>query len=327
MKITCRLAVPDEVLTEYAGTHLGTYFTDARCMYETQIKGAEQLNATFGAQLVSTIPRVSTPSYVQAAALGSTLVFPEDHVPMMIENGAPATADIAKLKVPNDYLSTPVMARYVEMREEMSQLYGAPLSIGAGLEGPVTTAKLVRGQDFFVDIYTDPAAAHALLEIATESYIQFCKQVMDHQGRSYGESAGICDDFSGLLSPAMYAEFAQPYHQRIYEELGKKHRSLHSELLRRDHLSFLPELGIESFDPGQDQYLDLPALREELEPRGIAFWWNIKTTAVREGTPESIQAAVDRAVAGGATRLMTELTPMTPPENVHALLAAFRKYE
>ena len=213
------------------------------------------------------------------------------------------------------------------MREEMGRIHGSPVNMGAGLEGPATTAKLVRGQELFIDAYEDPAAAHALLDICTESYIRFYREVSEYLGRPHGQSVGIADDFSGLLSPAMYAEFVQPYHRRIYEELGKEQRSMHSELLRRDHLRFVAELGVGSFDPGQDQYLDLADLQEELEPRGVAFWYNVKTVAALEGTPESLREEIDTAVAAGATQLMVELTPRTPRENVAAILEAFLKHE
>jgi len=318
-----RIALPDEVLAEYAGTRLGEYFTDARCMYETQVRGAERFNEMCGYPVAAAAPHVAVPAYVQAATLGSTLVINQDLVPMLVEDGARTRADIARLRLPDRYLETEEMGRYVRIWEEVGAIHGGPVGLGPGLEGPVTTAKLVRGQEFFVDVYEDPAAAHALLELSTESHIRFFAEVMEFLGRPYGDAKGIADDFSGLLSPGLYAEFAQPYHRRVYEELGKESRSLHSELLRRDHLKFLPELGIDVFDPGQDQYLDLAALREELEPHGIAFWHNVKTVGALEGTPEQLRAEVDQAVAGGATRIMVELTPRTPTENVRAILEAF----
>jgi len=321
--ITWRIALPDEVLAEYAGTRMGEYFTDARVMYDTQVQGAERFNETLGYQVAAGEPHVAVPAYAQATALGSTLVINDDLVPMLVEDGAPTRADISRLEIPERYLETEAMARYVRMREEMSRIHGSPVSMGAGLEGPATTAKLVRGQELFIDAFEDAPAAHALLDICTESYIRFQQEVSEYLGRPHGQSVGIADDFSGLFSPAMYAEFVQPYHRRIYEELGREKRSMHSELLRRDHLRFVAELEVGSFDPGQDQYLDLVDLQEELEPRGVAFWYNVKTVTALEGTPQALRDEIDTVAADGATRLMVELTPGTPRENVAAILEAF----
>jgi uroporphyrinogen-III decarboxylase len=326
MAIEWRIALPDEVLAEYAGTRLGQYFTDARVMYDTQVRGAEIFNQTFGYPIVGADPHVAVPAYAQAAALGSTLVINDDLVPMLTEDGAPNRGDVGRIEIPARYLETEVMARYVRIREEMCAIHGSPVSMGVGLEGPVTTAKLVRGQEFFIDVYEDPSAAHALLDICTESYIRFFTEVRKFLGQLCGQSIGIADDFSGLFSPAAYAEFVQPYHRRIYEALGVEHRSLHSELLRRDHLKFLSELKIDSFDPGQDQYLELADLQEELDPRGIPFWYNVKTVAALEGTPESLREEIDIVVSSGTTRLMAELTPGTPRVNVVAILEAFLSY-
>ena len=326
MAIEWRIALPDEVLAEYAGTRLGQYFTDARVMYDTQVRGAENFNKVFGYLIAGSEPHVAVPAYAQAAALGSTLVINDDLVPMLTENGAPDRSDIARLEIPGRYLDTEVMARYVRIREDMCAIHGSPVSMGVGLEGPVTTAKLVRGQEFFIDAYEDPSAAHALLDICTESYIRFFTEVREFLGQPYGQSVGIADDFSGLFSPSAYEEFVQPYHRRIYETLGKEYRSLHSELLRRDHLRFLSELKVDSFDPGQDQYLDLADLQEELDPRGIPFWYNVKTVAALEGTPESLREEIDVVVSSGIPRLMVELTPGTPRKNVAAILEAFLHY-
>jgi len=326
MAIEWRIALPDEVLAEYADTRLGQYFTEARVMYDTQVRGAEIFNQTFGYPIAEGGPHVAVPAYAQAAVLGSTLVINDDLVPMLTENGAPDRADIARIEIPDRYLETEVMARYVRIREEMNAIHGSPVTMGIGLEGPVTTAKLVRGQEFFIDAYEDPSAAHALLDICTESYIRFTVEVRKFLGQPYGQGVGIADDFSGLFSPSAYEKFVQPYHRRIYEALGKEYRSLHSELLRRDHLKFLAELKIDSFDPGQDQYLDLADLQEELEPRGIPFWYNVKTVAALGGTPESLREEIDVVVSSGITRMMVELTPGTPRENVAAILGAFLHY-
>jgi uroporphyrinogen-III decarboxylase len=246
---------------------------------------------------------------------------------MLKETGAPSAEDVFKLKMPESYLETPEVVRYRKIKTEMERLHGAPVSMSAGLEGPVTTAKLIRGQDFFLDLYEAPEAAEHLLNVSGDSFIRFKREIADYNGEAAGDSTGIADDFAGLLSPDMYGKYAQPQYRKIYNALGKKHRTLHSELLRRDHLKFLPELSLDSFDPGQDQYLELADLTEILVPEGIPFWFNIKTSAARDGDPGEIERFIKDGVSGGAENIMIELTPGIPRENVRAMIRTFQELE
>ncbi|MFP4442651.1 MAG: uroporphyrinogen decarboxylase family protein [Spirochaetia bacterium] len=322
-----KILFPDEVLCEYTGILPGDYFSRAQPMYRAQTEGAKKINTLYGVNLASAEPRVACPAYLQAAAFGSELVIPRDHPPMLKETGAPAAEDVFKLKMPDSYLETPEIVRYRKIKDEMEKLHGAPVSMSAGLEGPVTTAKLIRGQDFFLDLYEAPDAAEHLLNLSGDSFIRFKQEIAEYNGEVTGEFTGIADDFAGLLSPAMYGKYAQPQYRKIYDKLGKKHRTLHSELLRRDHLAFLPELNLDSFDPGQDQYLELTDLTELLVPRGIPFWFNVKTSTARDSNPEEIERFIRAAVSGGAENIMIELTPGIPRDNVRAMIKTFQELE
>jgi len=88
----------------------------------------------------------------------------------------------------------------------------------------------------------------------TESFIRFARENRRRRGLPEDQGGtGLCDDFAGLISPEMWPEFVLPYYRRLYAAFGDGPRSMHSELLRPGHLPFLLELGVTSFDPGQDQ--------------------------------------------------------------------------
>jgi len=72
----------------------------------------------------------------------------------------------------------------------------------------------------------------------------------------------LCDDFAGMFPPAMFNEFVVPYWEETYQGLKATRRSLHSELLRVEHLPYLEQLKIRTSDPSADQYLT-PALLHE----------------------------------------------------------------
>jgi uroporphyrinogen decarboxylase len=60
-------------------------------------------------------------------------------------------------------------------------------------------------------LYTEPAFSHRLLEMITESTIQYLKG----QVTAGADIIQIFDSWAGLLSPAQYAEFSLPYINRI----------------------------------------------------------------------------------------------------------------
>ncbi|MFH1006257.1 MAG: uroporphyrinogen decarboxylase family protein [Candidatus Latescibacterota bacterium] len=109
---------------------------------------------------------------------------------------------------------------------------------------------------------------------------------------------GISDDFSGLLSPEHYEEFALSYRKRIYEAFGTEGRNMHSELLTREHRPFLSDLGVTHFDPGCDQHFSVRDLVEVIPE--IPFSFNLKTAQdMLMGTPDSIRAQYRQAVSQG----------------------------
>jgi len=322
--ISWRVAVPPEVSTEYAGTRLGAYYTDGETMLRTQLTARSKFQDMYGITPIGI--GADTPAYLGVAVLGAELVFPEDDPPMVRGHPLRRVEDIDRLKIPDRYYETEIAAPYLRIYEYIRSQVGDRVHLGVGIEGPVTSAKLLRGQDFFLDLYDHPEAAHRLLDIVTESIIRFTRENRRIRGLSEESGGtGIADDFSGLISPEMYAEFVAPYHRRIYDAFGEAPRSLHSELLRREHLRYLAELGVTHFDPGQDQYL---TVRDIVESTDVPFTANVYTVRdMQQGTPESVAAVYRRAVEEGASSVMVELCRNTPPDNIRAFIEVAKEYE
>lgn len=323
-RIPFYLAVPPEVTTEYAGTQLGAYYTDGPTMLRTQLEARKRFRERFGVAPIGV--GSDPPAYIGVAVLGADLVFPLDDPPQIRGHPLGEVAAIDRLELPEDYYETPAMRPYWEIYQWMKTQVQEPVGLGAGVEGPITSATLLRGQDFFSDLYLHPAAAHRLLDLVTESYIQFVRANRRRRGEPELQGGvGLCDDFAGLVSPAMWPEFVVPYYERIYAAFGDGPRGMHSELLRPGHLRFLLHLGVTSFDPGQDQYLTLQSILEAAP--GLYFTWNVPTIRyMKEGTPQSIAAFCRHAIAEGAPALMAEPCRGSPPENIEAFLAVGREF-
>jgi len=319
------LAVPPEVQTEYVGTTLGRYYSEAEVAADTQVHAREQFLSLYGVDLGQ--PSVPVPAYVGVASLGAQLVLPEDHPPMVANQGRVLPDHGAVLALhPATPEESEWLNRYVQMRADMGRLLGKVPPLGAGQEGPITSAVLLRGDQFFLDVLDAPPVAHHLLGVVTQTYISFVRHARRLNGQADSGSTGIADDMAGMLPPTLWPEFVVPYWSRIYEELGPGRRSVHTELLRPPHLPFLRELKIDAYDPGNDQYLDVSDVVSLVPHMDVS--WNLYTVRdMLNGTPDSIRATYTRAVEAGMRHMMTELCRRTPRENVHAFVQVAREYE
>jgi len=98
------------------------------------------------------------------------------------------------------------------------------------LQGPFDIAHLLIGKDIFYKVYDEPEILHELLEIITETYINFRKFIdsllTDQAGKRavyvhgciYGGKVVVKDDTAVInLSSEMYDEFSKPYNEKILE--------------------------------------------------------------------------------------------------------------
>ncbi len=319
------LAIPPEVTTEYAGTKLGPYYSSAQACVETQVRAREILRSLYGVDIGQ--PGLPVPAYVGVASLGAHLVLPDDHPPMVANQGRVLADRKAVWELrPALPEESEWLGRYAEIRDDMGRLLGKPPAMGAGQEGPITSAVLLRGDQFFLDVLDEPEVAHHLLGVVTQTYISFVRHVRRINGQEEGGAVGIADDMAGMLPPSLWPEFLVPYWERIYQELGPGRRSVHTELLRPGHLHFLTEMKIDSYDPGNDQYLEVTDVAHLVDVMNVS--WNLYTVRdMLNGTPESVRDTYEAAVRAGMKSIMTELCRRTPQENIRAFVEVGRRYE
>lgn len=324
--IPWRLNIPAEVRCEYAGTRQGDYYTDLDAYLETELVYPERF-----AQATGHRPApgwgVPIPAYEGVAALGGELIFPAAHQPMIRNQGRvlETPEQVDGLSVPDPWACPRFQENLRRWNKLRRRLPGRTVGLSAGQEGPVTTAVLLRGTAFFEDCLVDPERAHRLLSVCTDTYIAFVRAVREATGAHHEGSVGIADDHAGNLSPVMWPEFVLPYYERIYDQLGATRRSMHTELVRLDHLSLLASLRLDHANFGENQYL---SVREVAKTFPVPFDWHIKAVSeMLQGTPGQIDAAYRQAVADGAPAISCELTVGTPPENIRAFLRVARSYE
>ena len=92
-------------------------------------------------------------------------------------------------------------------------------------QSPLDIAYQVRGEDFFYDLYDDPAFAHDFLNVCTDVYVAVArafKELSDEWAdRSYSlEHIAFADDVSVLLGAEHFYEFSLRYTRRALKALG-----------------------------------------------------------------------------------------------------------
>lgn len=227
-------------------------------------------------------------AYCHVSTLGAQVHFADGSEPN-VRPIIKEPADIDRLREPTNYLFAGVVPDRLETLHRLSERRSdVRNSIGHTYEGPVTTAALLMGPDFFMLPYEDPTRAHRLLAFCVESALNYADAIRMYLGVSVGpQPISIPDDFAGIFPPALFPEFVVPYWEQMYEGMQATERRLHSELLRQEHLPFLADLNIAVFDPSADQYLTTELLHEKCP---TPFTARILSWRVRDYSEKQLQA-------------------------------------
>ena len=267
-----------------------------------------------------------------AEALGVRVDHPEDQPARWL---APAIASLEAVKD----LPPPDIAGFRRIRVWLDAVRRLKSHFGEEVYGrgncdqaAFSLASMVRGPAEWMMDLVDEAnreAAHRLLAYCHEAAIAFMR-LMAGTGAdmvSNGDSPAGPD----LVSPAMYAEYAQPYERRLAQEahaLGLPY-ALH---ICGNTTRILPGMVATGADALElDSKTDVRAAREALKGRA-AFIGNIDPSGVLAlGTPELVEAKtrelleVFAGVPGFILNAGCAIPAETPPANLRAMIAVAAK--
>ena len=273
------------------------------------------------------VPKLAPFLYFHVSALGAETDFPlhGEPKPRPIIN---SPADLDKLREPDDYLTAGIMPERLKVAEEVARLWGGVTAmdcIGGDFapEGPITTAMLLAGQQFLLWPYDHPEAAHRLLDFCARSAANYRRQInISRGGSGVSPSGGIKDDFAGILPPKQFEEFVLPYWEQLYTAMGAQRRSLHSELIRPEHLPLLARVKLAVFDPGADQYLTPEQLKAACP---CAFRLRFLSWHLRDNTAEQLQAMYRRYATFEPYLIQFGIEMLSHEEKFLALLEVARE--
>ena len=148
-----------------------------------------------------------------------------DKVKELIDRGVPDLRDGlgARVLETHEYYRM-VLERYPKCKK------GIPV-YHTDLQGPFDVAHLIWGSDIYYALYDYQDVVHELMNLVTETYIVFMKQLKKtindewedcnyHWGTIYKGSVVVRNDSTVNLSKDMYEEFVRPYDERILKKFG-----------------------------------------------------------------------------------------------------------
>lgn len=311
----------DSLIAEVGGVPQSALHQDADAIcraYDAAVLVAERLGVE------PPKPGLAGLAYNHVSTLGAEVVIHPDLPEPYVKPCIQTPRDIDRLREPHDYLGSALVARRLALARRLTQLRpDANGRIGHDYQGPITTAALLMGQDFFMLPYDDPDRAHRLIEFGVRSALNYSRALKRHQGRPIGPGpGGFCDDFAGMFGPAQFREFVLPYWTMMFEGLQATERHVHSELLREAHLPFLAEAGVAVFDPGVDQYLT-PEILKRSSP--VPHTLRIRPADVHAYSAEQLVAMYRHLAGFGPTTITFHLDRLADEAKMAALLAVARE--
>lgn len=314
MPITMMFAA-DEIGVPYR-----EYATDHRRLVEGQIRTAEAFDLDY-------VSCISDPAR-EAADCGAKIELFDDQPPAIVEKQARLAdkSELNTLEFP-DPLGGGRMHDRVKAAALFKETVGHDKLIEGWIEGPIAEAADLRGLNtLMLDLIDDPAFVQDLFAFTVELGLRFARAQVD----AGVDLIGVGDAAASLVGPQLYEEFVLPYEKRLVEGLhamGTRVR-LHICGNTRAILTGMGSLGCE--------IVDLDSLARLSEARGVmgpdqVLLGNIDPVAVlRNGTPESVRAAIEECHLQAGPRYIVgagcEVPRGTPRENLLALRDYARRH-
>ncbi len=329
------IEVYHDLIPYMAGISEYEFYMDAeKCAdaWETANAGIREF---FGKSDPSRIPGAAPLSYGHLVSIGAPYELPRDSEPNIKPFARDIDEAVSIMKAVRgiDFGACEMCRHYVEVNEYLRGRFpDKRISIVSGysFEGVITSAVLMRGQEFFVDLYEEPEKSHEFLELMNRSVIDFCawQRRMDGLEPVSDAGASLCDDFAALIPPRLWDEFVVPYWDEYYSARSTgSYRFLHCEGMSPSQLAYLSHAKITRYQPSVSEKLTLKDVNGALD---IPFDWLLYAWKLTEMSDEEIESWVDETVRAGVFKIRTQIGKYAwmngRQERALSFLRAFDKY-
>ncbi len=315
-----------------AGVALEEFYQRPGACIEAYRVGRSRVRELFGPEVHIGAPATPPISYGHPNGLGAQLYFPAGGE-VAVEHccRGPLADAIALLRRPVDYARAGRFPFFADFQAQMQAAFpGEAIGLSWGLEGPLTTAYELRGDQWFLDPYDEPALAREFLRLLTGSILDFHAWRAHADGRLLlsPDGAGLCDDVAAMMPPRLWPEFVLPYWELYFSGVTTGRRSAHVEDLRPAHLPFLEAIGLWSFDPSISARLNPRLIRDHCR---VPFGWRVGSFHYRALSEADVADLVFQAAADGAGSVFTvvegSMCDAATAAKVRALLAAGKEVQ
>ncbi len=259
----------------------------------------------------------------EPSAFGARVVWHHDQAPS-IEPVPGGLAVLAGMEPPDPQrhgLMPLVLQRYADSERRLLP-QGLKVQMVAA-RGPFAVAAWLLGvSEFLIALKVEPEASGRLLDALTATTIAWLRAQLDVLRAP--EGILVLDDIAGMLSPAMFKQFARPRFSRIFGEFGGLIKAFHNDTPCAHLARPMATLGFDVFNFSHT--MDIADLQTKMP--GIALMGNIPPLdAMARGTPAAVAAWAHECVqkTGGRGLILSAgggVSPGTPPEAIDALVQA-----
>jgi len=247
-------------------------------------------------------------SYGHVNGLGAELLFPEGGEVAHTHPYRSLKEGIAALRKPVDYAQAGMAPFYLDFHRKLKAAFpNEKVGFGYSLEGPITTAYELRGDEVFTDALDEPDLFKEFLRLTTASIIEFhrFRAAVNEVPAVSPDAAGMADDIASLFRPDLFPEFVVPYWDQYFTGLTTGYRHAHVENLRGPHLKHLETVGLYRFDPSISAQLNPKIISRECR---VPFAWRLGDFHFADLTADEVRDWVFQAAADGASSVFISLT-------------------
>jgi uroporphyrinogen decarboxylase len=329
--VTAQLKEPDQVpvtflRSSYDATRIGLNVKEYIFDYKKKLNAQIKLHERFPdcAFVPSINPDFGIVS--EASAFGAEIIYYEKEPPMN-KTTIDEVEQIDNLKVPDPYtdgLLPKVLEAYKYLIENTPSKYQVD---PAAIRGPMDLATAIRGvAPFLSDMYRNPEYVHKLMDITTQTELNFIKAMDEVSGGS--EIIFMCDDIPGLISPKFFNEFALPYMKKIFSSCNGKIKFYHNCKGSMHILESLTDTGFQVFNFSFEN--DLEETKSRIGKK-VCLMGNVEPIGkFRTAKPQEIENIckhqIEIAALGGAYTLSVGAAVYGPDSSMQAMINAVQKY-
>jgi uroporphyrinogen decarboxylase len=259
-------------------------------------------------------------------AMGMTVLLEEGHGPLL-PNVIKNKADIDALNTGDvdnrlDYVMKALKLIKTELdgRVPLIGFAGAPWTLLCYMVEGKGSKSFDKAKQF---CFTQPELAHSLLQKITDITILYLKA----QVNAGADLVQVFDSWSGMLSPADFKTFAQPYLIQISDAVSKHAPVI---LFPKGSWYALPELSKSSAAGLGIDWSLTPAMAREMTNNSITLQGNYDPTKLLQPANVIKREVKEMIDAFGATRYIANLghgiLPNVPVDNARAFVDAVKEY-